>query len=242
MPVTPPDARTSSDAALTATVDREPADRPHRTWGRQTLQGVVDLKDDDAFALANVDVDQASRRVQPEGLIEESFLRENLLAPPCFGKNSLKIYRAIRERSSFCAMGGAARAVTRRYPRFLSITNGLRCWSTPMSPDSPTTAEIAPDPQLEKRTRRRFGAPDEVAPSGRSRRPSSRRAGRLAAPQWPLCRPAFWLAQAAIPSTVWRVCSRKHPGARRLTRAIAGSTSCNARTFACTGVPRSPSS
>lgn len=31
-----------------------------------------------------------------------------------------------------------------------------------MSPDSPTTAEIAPDPQLEKRTRRRFSAPEKL--------------------------------------------------------------------------------
>ena len=31
-----------------------------------------------------------------------------------------------------------------------------------MSPDPPTTAEIAPDPQLEKRTRRRFSAPEKL--------------------------------------------------------------------------------
>jgi transposase len=31
-----------------------------------------------------------------------------------------------------------------------------------MSPDSPATAEIAPDPQLEKRTRRRFSAPEKL--------------------------------------------------------------------------------
>ncbi|MDA3919099.1 MAG: transposase [Salinisphaera sp.] len=31
-----------------------------------------------------------------------------------------------------------------------------------MSPDSPTTTEIAPDPQLEKRTRRRFSAPEKL--------------------------------------------------------------------------------
>lgn len=31
-----------------------------------------------------------------------------------------------------------------------------------MSPDSSTTAEIAPDPELEKRTRRRFSAPEKL--------------------------------------------------------------------------------
>src|SRR5574337_854683 len=66
---------------------------------RQALSGVVDLKDDDAFALAKVDVDHAPRRGEPEGLGEQSFHRQSLPPPPRLGKNSGKINHTIRERA-----------------------------------------------------------------------------------------------------------------------------------------------
>ena len=66
---------------------------------RQALSGVVDLKDDDAFALAKVDVDHAPRRAEPEGLGEQSFHRQSLPVPPRLGKNPRKINHTIRERA-----------------------------------------------------------------------------------------------------------------------------------------------
>ena len=110
-----------------------------------------------------------------------------------------------------------------------------------MTLDLTTSAEIVPDPRLEKRTRRRFSAAEKLR--------LLTEAGAL-----PHGEQGSWLRRNGLYAAQlsgWRKLHTERgldslqtqaPGRKGLTRAIAGSTSCSVRTAACTGVRRSPNS
>lgn len=110
-----------------------------------------------------------------------------------------------------------------------------------MTHDLPTSAEIAPDPRLEKRTRRRFSAAEKL---------------RLLtqADALPHGEQGAWLRRNGLYAAQLSGWRKQHaergvdglqaqaPGRKGADPLIAGSTNCNARSAVCIGVRKSPSS